>query len=452
MICIKKNLVFAAAMAATLAASSALATNGYFSHGYSLKEKGLAGAGVAYSQDTLAAAVNPAGMVWQGNRMDAGTVFFAPIREYTATGFNNPFLGQFGANPGAGGSGDTVNSDNELFIIPHFGWNKMLNANSSVGVSLYGNGGMNTEWQAKDTFGGGGVFANPAIPGSGGNGGVNLAQLFVTGTYARKISDTSSWGVSAIYAIQRFEAKGISAFAPLSVHPGNVNDRGNDISTGWGVKAGWQGKVTKNVTVGASYQSEIKMDEFDSYRGLFAENGGFDIPSTYTVGLAWNTTPNSILLVDWQRINYEDVPAISNPSLSRLRSSCVFAGGTGTAGCLGGSRGAGFGWNNMSIVKLGYQWKTVDNWTWRVGYSKGNQPISKDDVLFNVLAPGVMKEHFTFGFTKELDKTNEVTFSAMLAPEECVEGLSDPTSPGANQVTEICMRQFEVGASWAWKL
>ena len=42
------------------------ATNGYFTHGSSIAEKGLAGAGVAYSQDTLAAANNPAGMVWQG--------------------------------------------------------------------------------------------------------------------------------------------------------------------------------------------------------------------------------------------------------------------------------------------------------------------------------------------------------------------------------------------------
>ena len=42
--------------------ATAWATNGYFSHGSSVAEKGLAGAGVAYSQDTLAASNNPAGM------------------------------------------------------------------------------------------------------------------------------------------------------------------------------------------------------------------------------------------------------------------------------------------------------------------------------------------------------------------------------------------------------
>ena len=49
---------------------TAMATNGYFTYGVSTAEKGLAGAGVAYSQDTLAAGNNPAGMVWQGQGFD----------------------------------------------------------------------------------------------------------------------------------------------------------------------------------------------------------------------------------------------------------------------------------------------------------------------------------------------------------------------------------------------
>ena len=57
--------------AATIPATVS-ATNGYFTHGVSVAEKGMAGAGVAYSQDTLAAANNPAGMVWQGASWDIG--------------------------------------------------------------------------------------------------------------------------------------------------------------------------------------------------------------------------------------------------------------------------------------------------------------------------------------------------------------------------------------------
>ena len=36
------------------------ATNGYFAHGYSIKNKALAGAGVALPLDSLSASTNPA--------------------------------------------------------------------------------------------------------------------------------------------------------------------------------------------------------------------------------------------------------------------------------------------------------------------------------------------------------------------------------------------------------
>ncbi len=42
--------------------TSALATNGYFSHGWGTKSKAMAGVAAALPQDTLVSATNPAGM------------------------------------------------------------------------------------------------------------------------------------------------------------------------------------------------------------------------------------------------------------------------------------------------------------------------------------------------------------------------------------------------------
>ena len=144
---------------------SVWATNGYFSHGTSLAEKGLAGAGVAYSQDTLAAANNPAGMVWQGARYDIGAAAFAPMRSYSSEG--GPFVPAGGNFCGGGpcpfsiGNGDqSLDSENELFLIPQFGYNWKLDDNSTIGVSVFGNGGMNTDLlsggKGADTLDGGG--------------------------------------------------------------------------------------------------------------------------------------------------------------------------------------------------------------------------------------------------------------------------------------------------------
>nr|WP_231971916.1 outer membrane protein transport protein [Sulfurifustis variabilis] len=241
--------------------------------------------------------------------------------------------------------------------------------------------------------------------------------------------------------LHRFEATGLAAFGAFgfSGDPNNLTDNGYDSSTGFGLKLGIMGEVAPGVTLGASYQTEMAMSEFDSYKGLFAEEGGFDIPATATVGLAWNVTPSSTLVFDIQKIWYSKVPSIANPLLPNIGMAP-----------LGADNGAGFGWEDMTIYKLGYQWSTSQAWTWRVGYSMGDQPIPESEVLFNILAPGVVEQHFTFGFTNHLNKNSEWSFAAMYAPEEEVSGPNPLEVPGQQTIT-LRMDQWELAASYAWK-
>ena len=71
---------------ALLAATPVFATDGYFSIGYGLKQVAQGGAGVALPQDALAAATNPAGIVFVGDRFDLGVTLFRPIRDGSITG------------------------------------------------------------------------------------------------------------------------------------------------------------------------------------------------------------------------------------------------------------------------------------------------------------------------------------------------------------------------------
>ena len=120
-------------------------------------------------------------------------------------------------------------------------------------------------------------------------------------------------------------------------------------------------------------------------------------------------------------------------------------GGTGD-GCLGGSDGAGFGWEDITVVKLGYEWQSDANWTWRLGYSNSDQPIPDDQALFNILAPGVIEDHVTFGFTRRIDENSEWNFAFMYALEESVTGTND-FDPA--QEIEIEMDQYELAASYS---
>lgn len=432
------GLGLAAGLTLPLAAS---ATNGYFAHGYGTANKALAGAGVAMPQDALAPATNPAGITKLGHRMDLGLALFSPRREMSATNFDpfSPTTG-FPLEPGS------YDSDSNYFLIPSFGYNRPLDDKSAFAVAVYGNGGMNTDWpNHANPFRG----QNPAACPTGGTycaggAGVDLMQLFIAPTYAREVSGWSV-GASAILAFQAFEAEGIGSFQGVSNDPNNLSNKGHDTSYGGGVRLGLLAPLSETFNFGASFQSKIYMSEFDDYAGLFAEKGDFDIPANFTFGVAIDTSDRSTLLFDVQYIMYGSIPAISNPMQPNF-NNCAGRATPTDPNCLGGDNGIGFGWKDMTIYKLGYQWETANDWTWRLGYSYGRQPIRSSEVLFNVLAPGVVEHHFTGGFSKKIGD-GVLNFAAMYAPEETVRG-TNPLAP--TQTIELSMYQFELEASYTW--
>lgn len=449
---VSKSLL-ALAISGVMMSPAVHATNGYFSHGYSTKEKGLAGAGTAYSQDALAAATNPAGMAFVGERMDIGLQLFSPSpRSYTVTGTVLPPPPNPGSDPnfpfGSGinaAPGQTVESDRDYFLIPSFGYNWVLDDGSSVGVSVYGNGGMNTDYPASST---------PYNMGTYGHGstGVTLEQLFVNVSFAKAQNDKHAIGASLIMAMQRFYAKGIENFGAFSLDPEHMSGNRRSDSFGVGLKIGYQGEIADGFRLGVSYQSKINMSEFDEYKGLFAEGGDFDIPSTYSVGISYDVTDTGTVIADIQQINYSGVASLSNPINNGL-TQCIPApfsptGSAQGAGCLGGANGMGFGWEDMTIYKIGYQFVVGDN-TYRVGYSHAKQPIPDSETLFNVLAPAVVEDHFTAGMTMNIAENQEINVAAMYAPTKSVKG-PNPFDGGQSQI-ELEMSQWDLQVGWAIK-
>jgi len=413
-------------------AGPALATNGYFAHGYGLKAKGMGGASTALAQDSLGGATNPAGMVFAGSRMDLGADVFMPKRDSERSGSPITPINGF------------VDSGKTAFLVPEFGYNRMMSSDLSVGVSVYGNGGLNTSYPQ-------GNFQCPTSPtgpfvpanilcGSGGLG-VDLMQLIIAPTVAYKLNAQHAVGVSLLLGYQRFEATGLQAFGGLSGDPSNLTNRGTDTSTGVGLRLGYQGRLTDMVTIGAAYAPKMSMSEFDKYKGLFAENGGFDIPSHFNLGVAFMPTPAVTIALDYGRIYYSDAKSVSNPSQPPVAP-------------LGAANGPGFGWQDIDVFKLGVSWRMSEAWTLRAGYNHGDNPIIPRDVTFNILAPGVMKDHYTAGFTYALDKDNEITGAFMVAPRKTVTGASffdNLFGPGGGGSETIGMKQSSIGFAWGRK-
>ncbi|MGF1613188.1 MAG: OmpP1/FadL family transporter [Gammaproteobacteria bacterium] len=460
------------AMLALCIPVTASATNGYLSHGYGTKSKGMAGAsGAALPQETMTAFTNPAGIVRLGARADAGLAFFMPDRGYTA---NNDFVPDpsdpLGAAPISPG---TVESRNSVFFIPHFGISWALDNESALAVTLAGQGGMNTEYPTA-TFESFAFPANTTLVGFGPGGqpvlepvlpddprnlnpngqfnatkptGVDLIQVAIALTYSRQLTERHSLGLTPIFAIQRFKAEGLQPFTQIgpdgqplfSVSPENVTNNGFDYAYGGGLRVGWLGTVADGLNLGVSYQTKLYMTDFDRYKGLFAEGGGFDIPAVLNVGAAYQLTPRMTLAFEYDRIFYGDIKALNNSNALKPLGD----------NRLGADGGLGFGWEDINVYKFGAQYDYSDQWSFRVGYSHGDEPFKGAQALFNILAPATVTDHLTAGLTYRFGGGHEINLAYMHAFENEIEG-QNPSNTGS-QTGKVFMSQNELEISWGYR-
>lgn len=419
---ITHRLLAAAVLGTTLWPLAGHATNGYFSHGYGAKAQGQAGVGIAWGQDALAAATNPANTALVGDRADLGLNAFTPRRSADIVG------NAFGADTHSSGNGK------KNFFIPEAGITRQLSGDLAVGLAAYGNGGLNTEYAS-----------NPyARFGATGKAGVNLEQLFITPSVAWKPNDQHSLGVALNVAYQRFSADGLGLFSAFSAQPGQVSNQGTDSSVGVGIRLGWTGTVAPGLTLGATWASKVR-GKFDDYRGLFANGGRFDVPENYGVGVAWRPSDRWTFGADLQQIRYGQVAAVGNPLAPLLQGVP-----------LGSANGPGFGWRDISVIKLAASHQINSQLTLRGGVSHARQPVPRNETFFNILAPGVVQTHVTLGATWALADGGEINGFVARALGKTVNGnqsIPSGNPPGGfgGGNANVRLKETIVGVSYGWK-
>lgn len=410
-----------------LESGTAVATDGYFQYGYGARQKALGGASVADSRDATAAALNPAGLVDVEDQTNIALSIFRPLRGFVGSG-----------EPGLTPLGD-IDSGRNYFFIPNLAWSRQLPKDSLadvVALTLYANGGLNTDYRAvpgsptcaallavPPVLGGPigkgkGVFCN-------GKTGSDLNQAFLSLALAKEIGRVSV-GIAPIFAVQLLEFQGVQLFEAFSASPNDVSNNGHDVSFGGGVRAGVQVRLTNRFRVGVAGNSRIWMSEFDSYRGALAESGDFDIPPTLQAGVAFDLTPAVTLMADYKRIWYSEVKSMHNPFAN------ILTAGVNPSNLLGASNGPGFGWDDINIVKFGAEWRASPKLTLRAGYAFNEGPFSSRDVMPNILAPGIVQQHFTAGLKYSMSDSWDLELTGFYSPRETVSGpeLAIPTPLG----------------------
>lgn len=181
-----------------LTAGTARATDGYFAHGYGVKAAGMGGAAAATANDAMGGANNPASMALVGDRLDFGLTDFGPRRDARRVGSAGSFGPQ---DPGRDFDQASVRN---TFVIPEFGYNHAIAPDLAAGITVYGNGGLNTVYLGNAInslvtgFCDGDGNGHPDSGDAGqfnalcgkGKLGVNLLQVIVAPTLAYKIGSS----------------------------------------------------------------------------------------------------------------------------------------------------------------------------------------------------------------------------------------------------------------------
>lgn len=441
-----KGLLFSIILGVSFLGSlTAFAVNGSFDNGFSETTRGMAGSGAALPQDSLIAAINPAGMVFVGKRVDLGLTVYVPF-----------FFVE--ASPGVAGPGriiaPTTRIDNSvsLMALPDFGVNWVINPLSTFGISVYSLGGFSTIYKTALNA------TTPVGPSPGFLGGgtvlSELRQAVASLTYAHKITRNSSFGVSLLLAGQTFRGKGSSGlgiftktFNQTGVLPTNLTGNGEDYSYGAGLRFGWMvNMLHKIISLAVSYQPVIPMTKLKKYSDLFPEGGSFNIPSNGVIGLALHLAKHWVFTADVQEIWYDTVAAYSRSNAALLNGTCSAAN---PQACMGGAMGPGLGWRNSTAWKFGVQWVRPNGWIWRAGYNYARTVVRPNQILDNIIAPGAIIQHlFSAGFTKIVNAKNRLTVFMVFIPNQKLTGVN--AFSGGTQTITIKTSGLGGGVSWAW--
>lgn len=400
------------------------ATNGMFLIGQGAKSRGMGGVAIAFPQDAIAGAANPATIGFVKDRVDIGAdLFRARARSR---------LGDL-----------SYNSSANLFLMPVMAGSYRFNRKLTIGFSAIPAGGGGSRYNMNLYNNLTGANVNQTL-------GVNLMVMQMAPTVSYRLNKQNRVGASLVMSVQTFRGFGLeyfSNFTSTGLFTDSLSNNGNDWAYGAGVRLGWMGRFFKQrLALGAAYTSRIYMTKFDKYKDLFAEQGSLDTPENFGVGIAVKVTPKWTVGMDVTHTLYSNVNSIGNASANPGGSPFPESQ---EKNALGKDEGLGFGWSDQTVFKFGTAYEYNRKWTLRAGWNYGKSPIdeSNGEILFSIVAPAVVQNHLTLGATYSPNKKMEWSFSYVHAFKFEQEG---PTLIG--DTGKLRMYQDAVGVNLAYKL
>lgn len=303
--------------------------------------------------------------------MDLGLFFSSPELSSTVPVFDN--LG----NPTGSFVSGTTPDDRGISVMPALGFViGKPDSRHTFGGSLFGISGFGVTFPESMT--------NPIdMPQSmGGFGRIesNYMLLQIGATYAFEVTDMLSVGVEPTF---NYSALELTPNPTADPGPAGYPIADNATTTGFGAQLGLYFDSGKGFTAGLSYKTTVNFDEFE-FENTFLDNTtstntfDMDYPAIYSAGVGYSQDRFD-LAVDYRFIDYENTNGFSTTGWSQTASV------------------TGFGWESISVISAGFQYKGFNGIPLRLGYTFSENPIPSGVAMYNVPATAVIKHAFQAG-------------------------------------------------------
>lgn len=404
----------------TLLASPALATNGHQLAAIGAYQAGMGGATTAAPYDSTTIIANPAGIALIAPRADINAEAFMPVRTVDFTG--------------AGGQSDQGGSP--LYLIPAVGQTGAIDGTDlAVGIGIFLTSGMGVDYSTINSI---------PLGAQGGDYTPWKANIYsqyqlwkVAPAVAKKINDNLTLGAALNMDYQQMALK--MKFSDTK----SPNYMGVDMSRaagamGFGFSAGAIYKVNDMIQFGATYTSEQSFSDieyrlsagdvaFPNGQGQAIVSGNdtyklkMNFPQQVAIGAAITPVENLKITADYKWINFkstqEKINLTGNYALVSQQTGAV----VGSANALP----IAMGWDDVSVIAVGVEFKVAPGATLRAGYNHGNSPIKEEDVFNNLALPAIAEDHIGLGADFRLGSNWELDLAYLKALKKEVTGKGD---------------------------
>jgi len=368
------------------------AQTGHIMQGVGAVNMSMGGAATAQPVDINGALLwNPASISTFNKRIisvNAGAFFSSPELSSSLP------AGMLG--PGAPAVSGTTKDDRGTSIMPAIAmvWGKE-ESKHTFGVSAFGVSGFGVTFpeEANNPLSPSFDPTKPSNPinypqQAGGFGYLesDYMLLQVSLAYSYELSDQISIGVQPTFNYSSLQLIPNPLSSPSMTLGYPESDKAS--AMGYGAQVGIFFDSQTGFKLGMSYKSPQYFDNFEFENKYLDESEApgntftMDYPGILSIGTGYSKGAIDLAL-DYRRVFYENTEGFTDK------------GWTSTGSV------KGFGWNDISIVSFGIQYKGINKLPLRAGYTFNTNPIDDELVFFSAPATAVIKNAFQLGLGYE---------------------------------------------------